>query len=211
MSKTARIWGYVRESPPDRPTMHKEQNRVPAALTDEELERLLAHCPEPTRTVVALAADTGMRRSELGRLTWGDVDFEAGTLTVRRSKNRDHRPDDPPGPEPARCASRGGERNGEGAADGGYLTAFGTSGTESRFGHVHLHMPRHTTATRLRDRGVPLDRIMEILGHRSYSMVLRYAKARPQQLIEAMRALDGERVQAQPEGSSPLRVPSGGR
>ena len=26
-----------------------------------------------------------MRRSELQRLTWGDVDFESGTITVRKS------------------------------------------------------------------------------------------------------------------------------
>jgi hypothetical protein len=31
---------------------------------------------------------------------------------------------------------------------------------------------------------------MEILGHSSYQMVLRYAKARPQQLIEAVDALN---------------------
>ena len=42
----------------------------------------------------------------------------------------------------------------------------------------------------LRDRGVPLDRVMELLGHSSYQMVLRYAKARPQQLVYAMRTLD---------------------
>ena len=50
---------------------------------------------------------------------------------------------------------------------------------EAGIGHVHMHMLRHTCATRLRDRGVPLDRVMEIRGHSSYQMVLRYAKARP--------------------------------
>src|SRR5207244_653403 len=32
----------------------------------------------------ALALDTGARRSELARLTWGDVDLDAGTLTIER-------------------------------------------------------------------------------------------------------------------------------
>jgi len=58
-------------------------------------------------------------------------------------------------------------------------------------GHVHMHMLRHTFATLMRDEGVPLDRIMEALGHSSMDMVLRYAKARPQQLKEAFAALDG--------------------
>ena len=56
--------------------------------------------------------------------------------------------------------------------------------------HVHLHMLRHTFATRLRDRGVPLDRIMELMGHKSMEMVLRYAKARPQQLVDAIHTLN---------------------
>jgi integrase len=56
--------------------------------------------------------------------------------------------------------------------------------------HVHPHMLRHTFATRLRDKGVPLDRIMELLGQKSLKMALRYAKARPQQLVDAIAALD---------------------
>jgi hypothetical protein len=31
---------------------------------------------------------------------------------------------------------------------------------------------------------------MELLGHSSYEMVLRYAQARPQQLIEAVETLN---------------------
>ena len=35
-------------------------------------------------------------------------------------------------------------------------------------GHVHMHQFRHTYATRLRDKGVPLDRIKELLGTRRW-------------------------------------------
>jgi len=66
-----------------------------------------------------------------------------------------------------------------------------TAGMQVGIGHVHMHMLRHTFATLMRDEGVPLDRIMEALGHSSMDMVLRYAKARPQQLKEAFAALDG--------------------
>ena len=50
--------------------MLKEQSRVPDALSDSELDALIAECPERTRQVVIMAADTGMRRSELQWLTW---------------------------------------------------------------------------------------------------------------------------------------------
>ena len=99
--------------------MQKESSKVPDALTDEELDRLLRHCPDPTYTIAALAADTEMRRSEIGRLCWGDIDFGVAIITVRKTKN-------------------------------------------GRF------------------RVIPMTlRVMELLGHSSYQMVLRYAKARP--------------------------------
>ena len=59
--KQARIWGYVEDLPTDALQMQKEASKVPEALTDEELDRLLQHCPESLYTVVAVAADTGMR------------------------------------------------------------------------------------------------------------------------------------------------------
>ena len=68
-----------------------------------------------------------------------------------------------------------------------------TAAARANLGHVHPHMLRHTFATRLRDRGVPLDRIMELLGHSSMQMVLRYAKARPQQLVDAIHSLNEAR------------------
>ena len=195
MFKTAKIWGYVEKAPTDDLTMLKEQNRVPSALTDEELERLLVHCPEPTRTVVALAADTGMRRSELGRLSWDDIDFDAGTLTVRQSKNRDYRVI--PMTQRVRAVLDGLRVTANGSATvlptADVSRALATAAQKAGVGHVHLHMLRHTLATRLRDRGVPLDRIMEIMGHRSYQMVLRYAKARPQQLVSAIETLNTNR------------------
>lgn len=85
--RSAKIWGYVDRLPTDDLSMLKEQCRVPGALANEQLEKLLQHCQEPTRTVVAIAADTGLRRSELRRQAWRDVDLEGGTLTIRQTKN----------------------------------------------------------------------------------------------------------------------------
>ena len=81
------IDAYVQVPPTDNLQMKKEQSRVPSALSDEDLEKLLQHCPEPIRTIVAVAADTGMRRSELRLLKWQDVDLASGTLTIRQTKN----------------------------------------------------------------------------------------------------------------------------
>ncbi len=191
--KTACNWDYITQNPTSRIKMLKEQNRVPNALNDRELEALIAECPQRIRSVVILAADTGMRRSELQRLAWRDVDFEAVTVTVRQSKNKDYRVI----PMTDRVRSLLMQLKPQLTEPQQLVIEFGdikrslhSAGVRANVGHVHLHMLRHTTATRLRDRGVPLDRIMELMGHRSYSVALRYAKARPQQLIEAIAALN---------------------
>ena len=193
----AKLWDYISESPTEGIRMLKEQNKIPEALTEDELERLVGHCREHLKAIVIVAADTGLRRSEIQRLTWHDIDFDQRTLTVRRSKNRDYRVI----PMTQRVYELLEERRNEEAEGAEFILPFTdvsralrTAATQAGIGHVHLHMLRHTFATRLRDRGVPLDRIMELMGHKSMEMALRYAKARPQQLLEAIHALDGQRA-----------------
>ena len=56
--------------------------------TISEIENLLITLPAPARAVVAVAALTGLRLSELRGLRWGDYDGE--TLTISRSVWRTH-------------------------------------------------------------------------------------------------------------------------
>jgi integrase len=56
-------------------------------LTLEEVARLLDVAePRGRKAFYMTAALAGLRRSELGRLCWGDVDLDVGTLTVRDGK-----------------------------------------------------------------------------------------------------------------------------
>ena len=56
---------------------------------------------------------------------------------------------------------------------------FAAAAKHAAIGHVHFHIFRRTFAIRLRDKGVPLDRIKEeLLGHKTMVMTLRYAKLR---------------------------------
>ena len=59
--------------------------KEPDVLTPEEVHALLVELQEPFRTIVHLAAVTGMRRGELFGLKWGDVDFSKGQVKVVRS------------------------------------------------------------------------------------------------------------------------------
>jgi len=62
-----------------------QRQREPDILAPDELARLMTALSEPFRTMVFVAAGTGLRRGELIGLKWQDVDFEAGLIHPRRS------------------------------------------------------------------------------------------------------------------------------
>ena len=62
-----------------------QRQTEPDILDADELPRLLVALPEPFRTMVLVAAATGLRRGELIGLQWQDVDFDAGLIHPRRS------------------------------------------------------------------------------------------------------------------------------
>jgi integrase len=68
------------------PTRDKRQVRNTAPLSTGQLERLLdASQGRSMEHLFALAAATGLRKSELLGLRWSDVDFEVGRLFVRQA------------------------------------------------------------------------------------------------------------------------------
>jgi integrase len=61
------------------------RQKEPEVLTPEEVSALLEELDELFRTIVYMAAVTGMRRGELFGLKWEDVDLQPGQLKIVRS------------------------------------------------------------------------------------------------------------------------------
>ena len=82
--------GLVNENPCRRVRKFKLDNRRERVLSREEEQRLLAALGTSKRSylraMVLLALHTGMRRGELGQLTWREVDFPQRQVFVRRPK-----------------------------------------------------------------------------------------------------------------------------
>ena len=89
--KAAVRWGYLGYNPAEPVTMAPEVKVVPESLTADELEKLLEHMNGQAQQMATVLADTGMRISELRKLTWPDVDLEARAVTIRKPKNREER------------------------------------------------------------------------------------------------------------------------
>ena len=197
--KMAVRWGLLAHNPAQPIRTLREEPTIPRALSDAEVVGLLAHLPEHARVVAIVALDSGRRRSELFGLQWTDVDFERQQITVTHSKNGTFRVI----PMTQRVYETLQEQRQKGVipyvlpskAEGGkgqdIREALDGAGKRSGIGHVTQHQLRHTFASRLRDKGVPLDRIKELLGHKTMVMTLRYAQANPVQLREAIEALQG--------------------
>src|SRR5262249_34840205 len=62
-----------------------ERLNTPEILEPSEIEGLLSKLQSPYRLMVLLAVTTGLRRSELFALKWGDIDLSSLTLHIRRS------------------------------------------------------------------------------------------------------------------------------
>ncbi len=72
---------------------------------------------------------------------------------------------------------------------GSWATAVDRAG----LGDLHLHDLRHTFASRLIMRGVPILAVSKLLGHASLTMTMRYAHLAPDGLDAAIAAIDGGR------------------
>ncbi len=194
-------WRLLRKTAREELTAIKKYQEPDGRLRylsgEAEAGRLLQACDVSLRPIVLTALHTGMRKGELLGLTWDLVDMTHGFIRLKQTKNgkaralpfnetlwslfsglrarqdvswvfhdaAGNRWNDIRHPFDAACDSAG-------------LTDF------------HFHDLRHTFASWLMMRGVPLATVSNLLGHTSPTMTLRYAHLSPKHLTSAVRVLD---------------------
>ena len=80
------------------------------------------------------------------------------------------------------------KRTGEGW--GNIRTAFEGACRAAKINDFHFHDLRHTCASWLVMKGRNLKEVQELLGHREFSMTLRYAHLSPDRLCDAVATLE---------------------
>ena len=83
--KHARQWGYLRANPAEDIQHARVESIEMDYLNPDEVRLLLKHSDEPYRTLFLTAALTGMRMGEILAFQWGDIDWNANRIHVRRS------------------------------------------------------------------------------------------------------------------------------
>jgi len=199
MFTKAAEWGFADEEISKR--VHKikllkgEAKRT-RFLLEPEADKLLAVCPAHLKPIVAIAIHTGMRKSEILSLTWGQVDTKNGYITLHETKNSEGR--QVPINQTVRKTLKSIPRHimnphiffymGEELKD--IKRSFATACDSAGIKDFTFHDLRHTFASWLVMRGVDLRTVMELLGHKSLKMVLRYAHLAPDHKSKAVQILD---------------------
>jgi integrase len=65
-----------------------KSTKEPALLTNKQVEALLTKADEVTLPFYALACFAGIRRAEIERLEWEDINWEKKTILVRKGKSK---------------------------------------------------------------------------------------------------------------------------
>jgi integrase len=160
-------------------------------LSPKQEELYLAAAPQPLRDAVLLCLDTGLRISETLGLTWKDIEFEEGYLTVRsgKSKNAARR---------VYLTDRATEmlQGRQGAHPlwafpgrplkrlSGEIRPFTVEAIDKQHNRLRrllkmpeefvIHSMRHTFGTRLGEAGIDAFTIKKVMGHSTVKVSERY-------------------------------------
>jgi len=84
-------WGYTKQSPVKGVTLLKEPPGRLRYLEPKEADALVKACTDHLRPIVITALNTGMRKGEILRLKWTNMDLQNRKIIITQSKNNEVR------------------------------------------------------------------------------------------------------------------------
>jgi integrase len=182
-------WEWLEDSPMRKVKKPTESRGRVRFLDDDDRARLLQACKESPNPLlypcVIVALSSGMRQSELMGLNWRDVNLKDGFLILHETKNGERRRVPLAGhglellQEHAKVRRLDttllfpSDRNPQKPID--LRKAFMHAMERAQITDFKWHDLRHCTASYLAMNGASLAEIAEVLGHKTLSMVKRYA------------------------------------
>ena len=181
-------WEWMDDNPMRKVKRPKEPRGRVRFLSEQEKDILLETCQESQvkelYPIVLLAISTGMRQGEILNLNWQDIDFEKSRCILHDTKNGERRAVPIVGTalKELKAWSKVRKINTDLVFPGKnpktpifirkpWMDAVKSAEIED----FRFHDLRHTAASYLAMSGASLAEIAEILGHKTLSMVRRYA------------------------------------
>jgi integrase len=156
--------------------------------------------------LIVAALDTGMRRGELLKLRFGDIDVESGFIRVRPENAKSGKsrmvpiattrfrtllewlrigPKGEVKPDDVAVFSRGDDE-----ALKSFRTAWELTRRRAKLQTVRFHDFRSEYASRLVERNVPLSQVRDLLGHSTITTTERYDRQTAASLKQSAEKLD---------------------
>lgn len=171
---------------------------LPKTLAPHEVDQLLNAFPPdlPSRlrcyAIVRSVVDLGLRSSEVVGLTLDDIDWQAGTVRINKSKSRrsdvlplphvtgsaiaDYLRSERPQTTSRRVFVRHVSPVDKPVGTGVVRRAVRNAYRRAGLAHTSVHILRHTLARRMLDTGSTLKEVADVLRHRELDSSLIYAK-----------------------------------
>ena len=195
MFSLAKKWKMADENPVKEVQFFQERQIEMKILTREEIERLIDSASLQLRPILIIALNTGMRKGEILRLRWNDIDFENQYISLWETKSNRPRKIPMSGLVSLTLAAKKKEqefvfsnpRTGRPLSD--LQTCFKAACRKAAVGDLRFHDLRHTAATYMVTGGIDLVTVKEILGHATIQMTMRYAHPTPENKRHAVEVL----------------------
>ena len=195
---------YILKSPVRRIHKVKTATSIKETYTDEDLEKMRDSCTElRDLAIIDMLASTGMRIGEMVLLNKADINFNERECVVfgKGDKERivyfdartkihlqnyiDSRADD----NPALFVTLRSPH--ERIKIGGIESRLRTMGKLLDIQKVHPHKFRRTLATMAIDKGMPIEQLQQLLGHKRIDTTLQYAMVKQSNVKQAHRKYIG--------------------
>lgn len=195
---------YILKSPVRRIHKVKTASNIKETYTDEELEKMRDNCTElRDLAIIDMLASTGMRIGEMVLLNKTDINFNERECVVfgKGDKERivyfdarakihlqnyiNSRTDD----NPALFVTLRSPH--ERIKIGGIESRLREMGKALDIEKVHPHKFRRTLATMAIDKGMPIEQLQQLLGHKRIDTTLQYAMVKQSNVKQAHRKYIG--------------------
>ena len=192
-------WGLLGTNPTAGIGRLRETGARTRFLDQDEIKVLLEAANDRFHPILITALHTGMRRGEILRLQWPDVDLKNRTITIQESKSGKKRMIPIDGtlcttllalpsrfqkgyvfPSPRK----------ENAPYTDINHTFRRIADKANIENVRFHDLRHTFASHLVMNGVDIRTVQELLGHANVTMTMRYSHLSPVHRTRAVQILD---------------------
>jgi integrase len=155
--------------------------------TADELAAVRTAAPQLLRDIIDFAVATAMRRGEIARMTWADVDADARMLTIRERKDPRRKTDEriPLLGDSLAIIQRQAQTDDrvwpvtpEWVSDNFLLAC-----RVARVDDLVFHDLRHEGISRLFEAGYRIEQVALVSGHKSWAMLKRYTQLKPESLL----------------------------